>query len=205
MRLAALTEIMRGDPALQELYLVGQGYSFGQQVNRQVLALLAMERSDIDNVGDELHPLGRIQDFLPCAAKIQASGAQAVLTGNWGNDLAFLIKAVRGLGAALEFCTFYGNALGAPAAIGEAGVGAVHAVAGWHPNVGGAASTPSTPHSVGAFRIRATTVGMCACRSLSRCWLRRSRAPAVPMRRWWDMPCRARASTGERSAACTAA
>ena len=36
--------------------------------------------------------------------------------------------------------SFYGNALGAPAAIGEAGVGSVLAVAEWHPNVGGAAS-----------------------------------------------------------------
>ena len=39
-----------------------------------------------------------------------------------------------------DLYTFYGNALGAPAAMGEAGVGKVLAVADWMPNVGGAPS-----------------------------------------------------------------
>ena len=140
MRLAALTEVLREDKALKKIYLLGQDYSFGQHVNRQARAMLAAKRPDIEIVGDELHPLGRIKDFLPYAAKIQASGAQAVLSGNWGNDLTLLVKAVREVGAGVKFYTFYGNALGAPAAIGEAGVAAVHAVAEWHPNVGGSAS-----------------------------------------------------------------
>ncbi len=140
MRLTALTEVLRGDASVKKLYLIGQDYSFGQHVNRQARAMLAVKRPDIEIVGDELHPMGRVKDFLPYAAKIQASGAQAVLTGNWGNDLTLLVKATREVGARLKFYTFYGNALGAPAAIGEAGVGAVHAVAEWHPNIGGAAS-----------------------------------------------------------------
>ena len=140
MRLAALVEVLRADTALKRIYLLGQDYSFGQHVNRQSRTLLAAKRPDIEIVGDELHPLGRVKDFLPYASKIQASGAQAVLTGNWGNDLTLLVKAVREVGAAVKFYTFYGNALGAPAAIGEAGVGAVLAVAEWHPNLGGAAS-----------------------------------------------------------------
>ena len=140
MRLAALTEVLRGDASVKKLYLLGQDYSFGQHVNRQARLMLGSKRPDVEIVGDELHPMGRIKDFLPYAAKIQASGAQAVLTGNWGNDLTLLVKAVREIGASVKFFTFYGNALGAPAAIGEAGVGAVHAVAEWHPNVGGAAS-----------------------------------------------------------------
>ena len=140
MRLAALTEVLRGDAAVKKVYLIGQDYSFGQHVNRQARVMLAAKRPDIEIVGDELHPMGRVKDFLPYAAKIQASGAQAVLTGNWGNDLTLLVKATREVGAKLKFFTFYGNALGAPAAIGEAGVGAVHAVAEWHPNVGGAMS-----------------------------------------------------------------
>jgi branched-chain amino acid transport system substrate-binding protein len=143
MRLAALVEVLRADESLKKVYLIGQDYSFGQHVLKQARAMLAARRPDIEIVGDELHPLGRVKDFLPYASKIQASGAQAVLTGNWGNDLTLLIKAVREVrdaSAAMKFYTFYGNALGAPAAIGEAGVGAVYAVAEWHPNVGGAAS-----------------------------------------------------------------
>ena len=81
--------------------------------------------------------MGRIKDFLPYATKIKASGAQAVITGNWGNDLTLLVKAAREAGYEGKFYTFYGNALGAPAAMGEAGVGRVLAVAEWLPNVPG--------------------------------------------------------------------
>jgi branched-chain amino acid transport system substrate-binding protein len=140
MRLAALTDVLRDDRRIDKVYLIGQDYSFGQQVAKQARATLLAKRPDIRIVGDELHPLGRVKDFLPYAAKIKASGAQAVLTGNWGNDLTLLIKAAREAGVDARFYTFYGNALGAPAAIGDAGVDRVLAVAEWHPNVGGAAS-----------------------------------------------------------------
>jgi branched-chain amino acid transport system substrate-binding protein len=140
MRLAALTDVLRDDAAVKKVYLIGQDYSFGQQVLRQARASIVAKRPDIQIVGDELHPMGRVKDFLPYAAKIKASGAQAVLTGNWGNDLTLLVKAAREAGVDARFYTFYGNALGVPAAIGDAGVGRVLAVAEWHPNVGTAAS-----------------------------------------------------------------
>ena len=140
MRLAALTDVLRDDSSVKKVYLIGQDYSFGQHVLRKARADLKAKRPDIQIVGDELHALGRIKDFLPYAAKIKASGAQAVLTGNWGNDLTLLIKAAREAGVDASFYTFYGNGLGAPAAIGEAGVGRVLAVAEWHPNVGTSAS-----------------------------------------------------------------
>ncbi len=79
--------------------------------------------------------MAKVKDFLPYAAKIRASGAQAVITGNWGNDLTLLVKAARESGFEGKFYTFYGNALGAPAAMGEAGIGKVVAVADWLPNV----------------------------------------------------------------------
>jgi branched-chain amino acid transport system substrate-binding protein len=107
---------------------------------RKSREMLAQRRPDLKIVGEELHPMGRVKDFLPYVAKIKASGAQAVVTGNWGNDLTLMIKAAREVGLKARFYTFYGNALGVPAAIGEAGVGQVLAVAEWHPNVGGAAS-----------------------------------------------------------------
>jgi branched-chain amino acid transport system substrate-binding protein len=140
MRLAALTDVLRDERAVKKVYLIGQDYSFGRHVLKSARASLARKRSDIAIVGEELHPVGRIKDFLPYAAKIKASGAQAVLTGNWGNDLTLLVKAAREVGLDARFYTFYGNALGAPAAIGEAGVGRVYAVAEWHPNAGTKAS-----------------------------------------------------------------
>jgi len=140
MRLAALIEVTAQDPQLKKLYLIGQDYSFGQHLREQARAMLARRRPDVQIVGDELHPLGRVKDFMPYATKIRASGAQAVLTGNWGNDLTLLIKSARDLGLDTRFYTFYGNALGVPGVLGEAGVDRVLAVAEWHPNVGDAAS-----------------------------------------------------------------
>ena len=140
MRMTALMDVLKDDKALKSIYIIGQDYSFGHAVAKEAKRQLAVLRPDIALAGDELHPLGRIKDFLPYAAKIKASGAQAVLTGNFGNDLTLLIKAAKEVGFEGKFYTFYGNALGAPAAIGEAGIGKVVAVADWLPNVQTAAS-----------------------------------------------------------------
>ncbi len=140
MRMAALMEVLKADTTVKSAYLIGQDYSFGQAVLREARRQLGLQRPDVKIVGDELHPLGRVKDFLPYAAKIKASGAQAVITGNWGNDLTLLVKAAREAGYEGKFYTFYGNALGAPAAIGEAGIDRVIAVADWLPNVPGQAS-----------------------------------------------------------------
>jgi branched-chain amino acid transport system substrate-binding protein len=150
MRLAALLDVLRDDRAVQRVYLIAQDYSFGQHVLKQARVSINARRPDMQIVGDELHPLGRVKDFIPYAAKIAASGAQAVLTPNWGNDLALLVRALREVGSGAKLYTFYGNALGTPAAIGDAGVGRVLAVAEWHPNLGGGASDAM----VAAFRQR---------------------------------------------------
>ena len=140
MRMAALMSVVQDDASLKRVYLLNQDYSFGHAVAKEARRQLAAVRPDVQIEGDELHPLGRVKDFLPYLAKIKASGAQAVITGNWGNDLTLMVKAAKELGFTGKFYTFYGNALGAPAAIGEAGVGKVIAVADWLPNVPNAAS-----------------------------------------------------------------
>lgn len=140
MRMEALTEAIRGDASVKRVYLIAQDYSFGHQVSRLAREMLAAKRPDIRIVGDEFHPIGKIKDFAPYIAKIKAADADAVITGNWGNDLTLMVKAAREGGLGAKFYTFYGNGLGAPAAMGDAGVGRVLAVAEWHPNVGGAAS-----------------------------------------------------------------
>jgi len=140
MRTVALMDVLREDRGVKSVYLIGQDYSFGQAVLREARRQLAAQRPDITVVGDELHPMLRIKDFLPYAQKIKSSGAQAVITGNFSADLTLLVKAAKDAGFEGKFYTFYGNALGAPAALGEAGVGKVLAVADWLPNVQGAAS-----------------------------------------------------------------
>jgi branched-chain amino acid transport system substrate-binding protein len=150
MRMAALVDVIRQDQALKSIYLIGQDYSFGQAVLREAKRQLALQRPDIQIVGDELHPIGRVKDFAPYAVKIKTSGADAVMTGNWGNDLTLLVKAAKDVGFTGKFYTFYGNALGAPAAIGDAGVGKLIAVADWLPNY----PTPASERFMQSFRQR---------------------------------------------------
>ena len=150
MRMAALMSVLREDQALQSVYLIGQDYSFGHAVAREARRQLGAQRPDVRIVADELHPLLRVKDFAPYATKIKASGAQAVITGNFSNDLTLLVKAAREVGFQGTFYTFYGNALGAPAALGGAGVGKVIAVADWLPNAG----TPASDAFYQAFRKR---------------------------------------------------
>jgi len=152
MRMAALMAVLKDDLGLRNVYILGQDYSFGQAVARDARRQLGLLRPDVQIVGDELHPMGRVKDFSPYIAKIKASGAQAVITGNFGNDLTLLVKSARELGFDGRFYTFYGNALGAPAAIGESGIGRVMAVADWLPNVPG----PQSEAFYQAFRQRFT-------------------------------------------------
>jgi branched-chain amino acid transport system substrate-binding protein len=140
MRMAALMDVLKDDKALKSIYLIGQDYSFGQSVLREAKKQISLQRPDVQIVGDELHPMARVKDFLPYAVKIKQSGAQAVLTGNFGNDLTLLVKAAKDVGFEGKFYTFYGNALGVPGVLAEAGVGKVIAVADWFPNTPGADS-----------------------------------------------------------------
>lgn len=150
MRMAALMQVLKDDAGVKSVYLLGQDYSFGQAVLREARRQLGVQRPDVQIVGDELHPVGRVKDFLPYVAKIKSSGAHAVITGNWGNDLTLLVKAAKEVGYEGKFYTFYGNALGAPSAIGDAGIGRVIAVADWLPNV----QTPQSDAFYRSFRER---------------------------------------------------
>ena len=150
MRMSALMSVLKDDQALKSVYIIGQDYSFGHAVAREAKRQLGLLRPDVQVVGEELHAMGRVKDFIPYATKIIASGAQAVITGNFGNDLTLLVKAARDVGFTGKFYTFYGNALGAPAAIGDAGVGKVVAVADWLPNV----QNPQSEAFYQSFRAR---------------------------------------------------
>ena len=101
-----------------KVYLLNQDYLFGQSVQRDVRAFLVKNRPDVQIVGDELIPLGKVQDFSPYITKIKASGAQALLTGNWGPDMNLLIKAGIDSGIDLNYYTFYAHLAGGPTAIG---------------------------------------------------------------------------------------
>src|SRR6478672_9206604 len=96
IKMEALTNYMKTVPSIKNVYLINQDYSFGESVRSTAKAMLAAKRPDIKIVGDELHPLLKITDFAPYVAKIKASGADTVVTGNWGQDFALMLKASAG-------------------------------------------------------------------------------------------------------------
>jgi branched-chain amino acid transport system substrate-binding protein len=154
MRMAALVAQIAQDTAIKKLFLLNQDYAFGQQVAKSARAMVAAVRPDITIVGDDLHPIGKIQDFAPYATKIKAAGADAVLTGNWGNDLTLFVRAAKDIGLPANFYTFYGNGLGAPAALGQAGVDRVLAVSEWHSNASAGGAKTQVDSLYEAYRKR---------------------------------------------------
>lgn len=137
MKLEAVTETIAADRKVKRVYLINQDYTWGQLVSRDAKEMLARKRPDIQVVGDDLHPLGKVKDFSPYVSKIRASGADTVITGNWGPDLSLLIRAGRELGLDVRYYAPYAYLDGAPSAIGAAGVDRVKTLTQWHANVAG--------------------------------------------------------------------
>jgi branched-chain amino acid transport system substrate-binding protein len=122
IKMEALTNYMKEQPAIKKVYLINQDYSFGQSVRTEARKMLAEKRPDIQIVGDELHPLLKVTDFSPYIAKIQASGADSVVTGNWGQDFALLLKAAADAGLKVNWYTYYAGGAGGPTAIKQTGL-----------------------------------------------------------------------------------
>ena len=139
MKMQALTNYMAQQKGIKKVYLLNQDYAFGQGVSRAAKAMLAQKRPDVEIVGDDLHPVGKVKDFAPYISKIKASGADSIITGNWGNDLSLLVKAAKESGLKADFFTYYAGIVGGPTAIGQAGED-VRQVSMWHNNVGDAGS-----------------------------------------------------------------
>jgi len=137
MKMEALTAYMKEQADIKKVYLINQNYSHGQQVSKFAKENLKAKRPDIQVVGDDLHPLAQVRDFSPYIAKIKASGADTVITGNWGSDLALLIKAANDAGLNVKFYTYYAVTTGTPTAMGAASDGKVYQVGYAHYNMGG--------------------------------------------------------------------
>jgi branched-chain amino acid transport system substrate-binding protein len=120
---------------LTKVYLLNQDYLFGQSVQRDIKAFLGKLRPDVKVVGDELIPLGKVKDFSPYVTKIKASGAQALITGNWGPDMTLLIKSGMDSGLDIRYYTMYAHLGGGATAIGPAGNGKVRSVMAFHENI----------------------------------------------------------------------
>jgi len=148
IKMEALTSYMKDQADVKQVYLLNQNYAHGQQVSRYFKDMIVRKRPDVKIVGDDLHPFGQVKDFAPFVAKIKASGADSVVTGNWGQDLTLLIKAANDAGLKANFYTYYAVTSGVPTAM-AAGVGGKVRVVGIGHN-----ALPSLVKMQDAFKAR---------------------------------------------------
>jgi branched-chain amino acid transport system substrate-binding protein len=137
MKMEAMSSFMKDQPSVKKVYILGQNYSHGVQVAKYMKETLARKRPDVQIVGEDLHPLAQVRDFAPYIAKIKASGADTLVTGNWGSDLSLLIKAANEGGFTGKIFTYYTGVTGTPTALGTNGDGRVYQIAYSHYNMGG--------------------------------------------------------------------
>ncbi|NNF80711.1 MAG: branched-chain amino acid ABC transporter substrate-binding protein [Rhizobiales bacterium] len=123
IKMDALTDIIAKKDDIKKVYLIGQDYSFGKAVAAAAVKYIGAKRPDIEIVGNELHPIGKVKDFTPYARKIMASGADAIITGNWGSDMVGLGKSVLASGFKKPIYTYYAASTGITKTFGADGKG----------------------------------------------------------------------------------
>ncbi|KPF49231.1 branched-chain amino acid ABC transporter substrate-binding protein [beta proteobacterium AAP121] len=128
MKMEALTTFMKDQKDVKKVYLINQNYAHGHQVVKYAKENLARKRPDIQIVGEDLTPLAQTRDFAPYIAKIKASGADTIITGNWSSDLTLLVKAANDAGLEAKFYTYYAGVSGTPTALGAKAAGRVYQV-----------------------------------------------------------------------------
>jgi branched-chain amino acid transport system substrate-binding protein len=129
MKMEALTSFMKDQPKVSKVYLLNQNYSHGQQVAKYFKEAIARKRPDVKIVGEDLHPIGQVKDFSPYVAKIKQSGADTIVTGNWGQDLTLLVKALNDAGLKIPMYTYYAGVTGTPTVLAAGGDSEVYVVA----------------------------------------------------------------------------
>jgi branched-chain amino acid transport system substrate-binding protein len=134
MKMEALTSFMKDQPKISKVYLINQNYAHGQQVAKYFKEGIARKRPDLKIVGEDLHPLGQVKDFAPYVAKIKQAGADAIVTGNWGQDMTLLVKAMNDAGMKVPLFAYYAGVTGTPTALAAGKDLEVYGVAYGHSN-----------------------------------------------------------------------
>ena len=84
-------------PQYKKVYMINQDYSYGHDVAQYYEKFIKEVNPNAEIVGKDFHPMFN-KDFGPYISKVKASGADYLLTGNWGTDLLQLMIQGRSLG-----------------------------------------------------------------------------------------------------------
>ncbi len=137
---------------IKKVYLINQDYVFGHSIEHDTKKFLTELRPDIQIVGDEFVPLGQVKDFSPYITKIKDTGAQSIITGNYGPDLNLLMKAASDSGLPVRFDTYLAYLTGAVTAIGQKGADRMTVIMEYNENLPVELKIPSAEKLDLAFR-----------------------------------------------------
>jgi branched-chain amino acid transport system substrate-binding protein len=152
MKMKAIANFVKKTPDIKKVFLLNQDYAHGKQWASYGRQLVGVARPDVQFVGETLHPIGRVRDFAPYVANIKQSGADSVITGNWGQDLSLLLKAASDAGYNLRYFNHSaGGVPGTVTAVSQAKLGQLTWVAEWHP---GQADTPKVDALARAYKAK---------------------------------------------------
>ena len=111
---------------LSKVYVLCQDYASGRSAAETFKKRFGqIKRAEQMIVGEEYHPPFRVNDFAPYITKIMASGADTLMTANFGPDLRLLMQQGHQLGWKLKVVGFYLNDSTLTSVIGDAAVGHV--------------------------------------------------------------------------------
>ncbi|MEJ8852062.1 branched-chain amino acid ABC transporter substrate-binding protein [Variovorax rhizosphaerae] len=152
MKMKAIANYIKKTPDIKKMYLLNQDYAHGKQWASYGRQMVGAARPDIQFVGEQLHPIGRVKDFAPYITNIKAAGADSVISGNWGQDMTLLLKAAGDAGLNLRYFNHSaGSVPGTVLAVSQAKIGQLTWVAEWHP---GEADTPKVDALAKAYKAK---------------------------------------------------
>jgi branched-chain amino acid transport system substrate-binding protein len=138
MKMKAIANYIKKQADVKNVFLFNQDYAHGRQWAKYGQELVGLARPDVKFVGSDLHPIGRVKDFGPYIAKIKATGADTLITGNWGQDMTLLLKAAADAGYSLRYFNHSAGATpGTVLAVSQAKGARLTWVAEWHPGMEG--------------------------------------------------------------------
>jgi branched-chain amino acid transport system substrate-binding protein len=152
MKMKAIANFIKKTPDVKKIYLLNQDYAHGRQWAAYGRQMVGQARPDVQFVGETLHAIGKVKDFAPYVANIKQSGADSVITGNWGQDMTLLLKAASDSGYNLRYFNHSaGSVPGTVTAVSQAKIGQLTWVAEWHP---GEANTPKVDALAKAYKTK---------------------------------------------------
>jgi branched-chain amino acid transport system substrate-binding protein len=111
-----------------KFYLLNQDYNFGRAAADGFKKKFnKIKTANQTIVGDEYHPLQKVQDFGPYVTKIMASGAEVVMTGDWGQDLRLFLQQGAALGWKVKVGNYFLDDPNVMQAVGKSALGQITA------------------------------------------------------------------------------